>query len=44
MKDGEPIEADELLRRMRRYRGLFRATKGGITLSGGRGTNAAGLR
>lgn len=35
MKDGEPIEADELLRRMRRYRGLFRATKGGITLSGG---------
>ena len=35
MKDGEPIEADELLRRMRRYRGLFRATNGGITLSGG---------
>ena len=35
MKDGEPTEADELLRRMRRYRCLFRATKGGITLSGG---------
>ncbi len=35
MKDGEPIEAEELLRRMRRYKNLFRATKGGITLSGG---------
>ena len=35
MKDGEPVEADELLRRMRRYRGVFRASKGGITLSGG---------
>ena len=35
MRHGEPVEADELLRRMRRYRNLFRATKGGITLSGG---------
>ena len=35
MKDGEPVEASELLRRMRRYRGVFRASKGGITLSGG---------
>ena len=35
MKDGEPVEATELLRRMRRYRGVFRASKGGITLSGG---------
>nr|WP_300336454.1 pyruvate formate-lyase-activating protein [Actinomyces sp.] len=35
MKDGEPVEAEELLRRMRRYRGVFRASKGGITLSGG---------
>ena len=32
---GEPGEADELRRRMRRYRGVFRASKGGITLSGG---------
>ncbi|SPT54105.1 Pyruvate formate-lyase 1-activating enzyme [Actinomyces bovis] len=35
MKDGEPISADELLRRMKRYRGVFRASGGGITLSGG---------
>lgn len=35
MKDGEPVEAAELLRRMKRYRGVFRASKGGITLSGG---------
>ena len=35
MRDGEPVTADELLRRMRRYRGVFRASKGGITLSGG---------
>lgn len=35
MKDGEPVEAEELLRRMRRYRNVFRASKGGITLSGG---------
>lgn len=35
MKDGEPVEAEELLRRMRRYRRVFRASRGGITLSGG---------
>ncbi|NLE98104.1 MAG: pyruvate formate lyase-activating protein [Propionibacterium sp.] len=35
MRNGEPILADELLRRMRRYRGVFRATGGGLTLSGG---------
>ena len=35
MRDGEPVEADELLRRIRRYRSVFRASKGGITLSGG---------
>lgn len=35
MKDGEPVEAEELLRRMRRYRRVFRASQGGITLSGG---------
>ncbi|WP_194948181.1 pyruvate formate-lyase-activating protein [Actinomyces trachealis] len=35
MKDGEPVSADELLRRMKRYRGVFRASGGGITLSGG---------
>ena len=35
MKDGEPVETSELLRRMRRYRSVFRASKGGITLSGG---------
>ncbi len=35
MRNGEPIEADELLRRIRRYRKIFRTTGGGITLSGG---------
>lgn len=35
MKDGEPVTADELLGRIRRYLGVFRATGGGITLSGG---------
>ena len=35
MKDGEPVTADELLRRMKRYRSVFRASGGGITLSGG---------
>ncbi len=35
MRNGEPVEAVELLRRIRRYRKIFRATGGGITLSGG---------
>ena len=35
MRDGVPVTADELLRRMRRYRGVFQASGGGITLSGG---------
>ncbi|NNH05381.1 pyruvate formate lyase-activating protein [Microbacterium ulmi] len=35
MKDGRPVTADELLARVRRYLGVFRATGGGITLSGG---------
>lgn len=35
MRNGEPVEADELLRRIRRYRKIFRTTGGGITLSGG---------
>lgn len=35
MKDGEPVEAEELLRRMKRYRRVFKASGGGITLSGG---------
>mgnify|MGYP001447722301 CR=1 FL=1 len=32
---GVPVRADDLLARIRRYRGVFRATGGGITLSGG---------
>jgi len=32
---GLPVRADDLLARIRRYRGVFRATGGGITLSGG---------
>lgn len=35
MKDGHPVTSDELLARIARYRGVFRATGGGITLSGG---------
>ncbi len=35
MKDGEPVLADELLARVARYRGIFAATGGGLTLSGG---------
>lgn len=32
---GLPVRADDLLARISRYRGVFRATDGGITLSGG---------
>ena len=35
MKDGKPVTADEILARIARYRGVFRATGGGLTLSGG---------
>jgi pyruvate formate lyase activating enzyme len=35
MRDGEPVAVDELLRRVRRYLPVFRATGGGLTVSGG---------
>ena len=35
MRNGEPVEAADLLQRIKRYRKIFRATRGGITLSGG---------
>lgn len=35
MRRGEPITADEILGRIRRYVPLFRVTGGGLTLSGG---------
>lgn len=35
MKDGKPVMADELLARIRRYLPVFRATGGGLTISGG---------
>ena len=35
MRDGEPIRAEELVRRVRRYLPVFRATGGGLTVSGG---------
>jgi len=35
MKDGKPVTADELLARVKRYLPVFRATHGGLTLSGG---------
>ncbi|MFT3875304.1 MAG: pyruvate formate-lyase-activating protein [Propioniciclava sp.] len=34
-RNGVPVLADDLLARIKRYRGVFRATGGGITLSGG---------
>ena len=35
MRRGTDVTADELLTRIARYRGVFRATGGGVTLSGG---------
>jgi pyruvate formate lyase activating enzyme len=35
MKDGEPVLAEEVLDRVRRYVPAFEATRGGLTLSGG---------
>jgi pyruvate formate lyase activating enzyme len=35
MRRGDPITADELLARIRRYRPIFQATNGGLTVSGG---------
>jgi pyruvate formate lyase activating enzyme len=35
MKDGKPVTADEIIARLARYRAVFRATAGGLTLSGG---------
>lgn len=35
MRRGTDVTADELLKRVARYRGVFRATGGGLTLSGG---------
>ena len=35
MKDGESVTSEELLRRIRRYKSIFKATGGGLTISGG---------
>ena len=35
MRAGQPVEASEVLRMVRRYRRIFQATGGGLTLSGG---------
>ena len=35
MRAGQPVEAAEVLRRIRRYRHVFAASGGGLTLSGG---------
>lgn len=35
MKDGVPVTSDAVLERLRRYLGVFRATGGGLTISGG---------
>lgn len=32
---GEPVLLEDLIARVRRYRGIFRATRGGLTISGG---------
>lgn len=35
MRNGAPVDIDEILGRIRRYRRIFRASGGGITISGG---------
>lgn len=35
MRDGQRVHVDELLAKVRRYRPVFRATRGGLTVSGG---------
>ncbi|MFD1507733.1 pyruvate formate lyase-activating protein [Georgenia yuyongxinii] len=35
MKDGEPIAVEDLLVRVKRYLPIFKATRGGLTVSGG---------
>ena len=35
MKDGQPVEVDELIKRLKRYRKIFKSTGGGLTISGG---------
>ncbi|SNT18955.1 pyruvate formate lyase activating enzyme [Micrococcales bacterium KH10] len=35
MKDGEAVTSEVLLNKIRRYRGVFKATGGGLTISGG---------
>ncbi len=35
MRDGQPVEASDLLKRLKRYRKIFKATGGGLTISGG---------
>jgi pyruvate formate lyase activating enzyme len=35
MKDGESVTSDEILKKIRRYRTVFKASGGGLTLSGG---------
>ena len=35
MRDGQVTGIEEILTRIRRYEGVFRATKGGVTVSGG---------
>ncbi|MGM0384655.1 MAG: pyruvate formate-lyase-activating protein [Actinomycetota bacterium] len=35
MRDGQQVHVDEPLKKVRRYRPVFRATRGGLTVSGG---------
>ncbi|MFW0155667.1 pyruvate formate-lyase-activating protein [Rothia sp. P6271] len=35
MRDGQPVEAQELIKRIKRYRKIFKSTGGGLTISGG---------
>lgn len=35
MRDGQAVQVDDLLERVRRYLPVFRATRGGLTVSGG---------
>lgn len=35
MKDGQPVALEDLLKRLKRYRKIFKSTGGGLTISGG---------
>ena len=43
LRDGVPTSADDIIRRIERYRGIFETTGGGVTISGGEPLLQAGF-